>query len=319
VVSSGLPVARQRCAATLSGADIEGLLDAVPATAVRPRTVQRLVGGLTNVNVRVTHAGGSMVARIATTDSALLAIDRAAEHANSLAAAASGAAPAVLDYSAAAGVLVVAWVEGRTFGAADLRRGDQLARVAAACRRLHSGPRFVTDFDMFQVQRGYLKVVTDHGFRLPPRYLDFLPKFELMRQVLADNAEPTVPCNNDLLAENFLDDGQRLWLIDYEYAGNNDACFELGNIASESGLSTDQLEELVTDYYGRPSRNKVARARLLGLASKYGWTLWASIQDGASTLDFDFWSWGMEKYERAVAEFDGPDFDRLLQTARGPD
>lgn len=319
MTSKALPVAGLRTAATLTEAEIDAVLDAVPVTAVRPRTVVRLAGGLTNVNVKVTNAGGSMVARIATTDSALLAIDRVAEHANSLAAAASGAAPGVLGYSATAGVLVVGWVEGRTFAADDLRSGDHLARVAEACRRLHSGPRFVNDFDMFEVQRGYLRVVTEHGFRLPQRYLDFMPRFELMRQVLAEGAAPTVPCNNDLLAENFIDDGERLWLIDYEYSGNNDPCFELGNIWSESGLSAEQLEELVGCYYGRPSPSKVARARLLGLASKYGWTLWAAIQDAASSLDFDFWSWGTEKYERAVAEFDGPDFDRLLQTARGPD
>jgi thiamine kinase-like enzyme len=127
-----------------------------------------------------------------------------------------------------------------------------------------------------------------------------------------------VPCHNDLLAENFIDDGSRLWMVDFEYAGNNDACFELGNAASESDLSKEQLAELVRLYFGRseqerPDAAKTARARLFALASKYGWTLWASIQNGVSTLDFDFWSWGMEKYERAVAEFAGPDFDRLLR------
>jgi thiamine kinase-like enzyme len=121
-----------------------------------------------------------------------------------------------------------------------------------------------------------------------------------------------VPCNNDLLAENFIDVGGELKLIDYEYSGNNDACFELGNIWSESNLTLAQLEELVTQYYGAPLRNKIARARLWGLVAKYGWMLWASIQDGVSELEFDFWAWGMEKYDRAVAEFDGPDFERLL-------
>ena len=100
---------------------------------------------------------------------------------------------------------------------------------------------------------------------------------------------------------------RRFRLIDYEYSGNNDPCFELGNVWSESNLSLEQLEQLIAAYYGRPLRHKVARARLWGLMSKYGWTLWASIQDGVSDIDFDFWSWGMEKYDRAVAEFDSPD------------
>ena len=92
---------------------------------------------------------------------------------------------------------------------------------------------------------------------------------------MAARDEGAVPCNNDLLAENFIDVGDGFRLIDYEYSGNNDACFELGNVWSESNLSLDQLDELVGRYYRRRLANKVARARLWGLMSKYGWTLWA--------------------------------------------
>jgi thiamine kinase-like enzyme len=126
-----------------------------------------------------------------------------------------------------------------------------------------------------------------------------------------------VPCNNDLLAGNLIDDGEKIWLIDYEYSGNNEATFELGNLWSEAGLTLDQLDELIAAYDGTLRRHRVARARLWGLMSKYGWTLWGSIQDAVSTFDFDFWEWGMEKYDRAVPEFDGPDFDRLLDEAAG--
>jgi thiamine kinase-like enzyme len=128
-----------------------------------------------------------------------------------------------------------------------------------------------------------------------------------------------VPCNNDLLAANFIDDGERLWVIDYEYGGNNDPCFELGNIWSEADLPVGHLEVLVDAYVGRRLRHMVARARLLALMARYGWTLWASIQTDVSPIDFDFWSWGMAKYDRALEEFDGPDFARLLEEARSPD
>ena len=131
--------------------------------------------------------------------------------------------------------------------------------------------------------------------------------------------EPRVPCNNDLLAENLIDTGDALRLIDYEYSGNNEPSFELGNLWSESNLSLEQLVELVGHYYGTPLRNKVARARLWGIVAKYGWMLWASIQEGVSELDFDYWSWGLEKYERAVAELDGADFERLLDEVRRED
>jgi thiamine kinase-like enzyme len=165
----------------------------------------------------------------------------------------------------------------------------------------------------------YLERVRTYGYRLPPDYLDHSEAVGRIRAALAVRAESTVPCNNDLLAGNFIDDGEDIRIIDYEYSGNNDPCFELGNIWSECHLSLDQLEELVTHYYGRPRPSRVARARLQGLMSQYGWTLWASISDATSGIDFDYWSWGMEKYERAVATFRGPDLNRLLDEAGGKD
>ncbi len=249
-------------------------------------------------------------------DGALLAIDRDNEHASSLRAAAVGVGAPVVAYLPDLNALVIEFVEGRTLSAEDLRAGFPLDRIADAVRTLHSADPFEQDFDMFEIQRGYLQLVDERGFRLPDRYREFEPQVAEIREALAARPERRLPCNNDLLAENFIDAGDHLWLIDYEYSGNNEPSFELGNIWSESGLSLDQLEELVAAYYGEPDPAKVARARLWGLMSKYGWTLWASIQDGVSTIDFDFWAWGMEKYERAVEEFDGPDFPRLLEAAR---
>ena len=86
--------------------------------------------------------------------------------------------------------------------------------------------------------------------------------------MLTATDQTTVPCNNDLLAGNFIEDGDRMWLIDYEYSGNNDPCFELGNTWCETGMSTDQLDDFVAAYYGRRLRNKTARAHLQGIVGE---------------------------------------------------
>jgi thiamine kinase-like enzyme len=303
--------------------DVAARLAAVPAFAGRRWNAEELTGGLTNHNYKVSVPDGAgartYVARLSHPSGHLLAIDRDAEHACSVAAASTGVAPAVVDYVPEAGILVIEWVQGRTYTPADLADPANLPRVATALRRLHAGPRFPVGFDMFALQRRYLDVVRRNGFRLPRRYLEFQPAVRRIHDALAVRDEGTVPCHNDLLAANLIDDGEQVWLIDYEYAGNNDACFELGNLWSESTLEEARLAELVELYYGRALRHKVARARLLGLMSKYGWMLWAAIQDGVSGLDFDFWSWGMEKYDRAVAEFDGPDLERWLVDVRRAD
>ncbi len=299
--------------------DLAALLDRMPCTARHPRTVQELPGGLTNRNLKVTTPHGAVVVRLSAGATSLLAIDRDNEHANSCAAASCGVGAPVLEYLPGEGVLVVGFLPGRTLTSADLADPAVLARVAGACRTLHAGPRFTADFDMFDTQRRYLRIVQENRFRLPARYLDFAPAVARIERALAVRRTPTVPCHNDLLPANLLDDGTRVWIIDYEYSGNNDPCFELGNIWSEADLPLDALDELVGQYYGRTLRNKIARARLYGLMSKYGWTLWASIQHGASTMGFDFWTWGMEKYDRAVAEFTSPDFERLLNDVQRRD
>jgi thiamine kinase-like enzyme len=284
----------------------------------------RLPGGLTNRNYKVVTAGGrQLVVRLSSAQAALLAIDRDAEFANSTAAAAAGVAPSVLAYAPDLGALVIDWIEGRTFDATDLDDSATLALVATTCRQLHAGPRFASDFDMFALQRRYLDLVVSSGFRLPASYLDFLPQVNAMREAMAVQNRGTVPCHNDLLAANIMASGDslslnRLWFIDFEYAGNADPCFELGNIASESHLSDERLAELVAAYFGSESTSKLARAQLFGLMSDYGWTLWAAIQDATSDLDFDFWAWGMEKYERALARFRGPDLHDLISDVCEP-
>jgi len=291
---------------------LDAVLAAVPelddAVAVEP-----LTGGLTNTNYKVTTPAGAFVVRVSGKDTGLLAIDRENEIHNTRSASDAGVGARFVAALPEHDALVLEFIDGEVMSAEKLQRGDRLGLVAAACRRLHDARRFLTDFEMFRIQRGYLEVVRERGFRLPDRYESFEPQVRAMEQAMRVRPEPTVPCNNDLLAENLIEANGEVRLIDYEYSGNNEPSFELGNIWSESNLSLAQLEELVTSYYGQPLRNKVARARLWGLMSKYGWTLWASIQDGISDLDFDFWSWGLEKYERAVAEFDGPDFERLLE------
>jgi thiamine kinase-like enzyme len=295
------------------------LCDKVDVLRGRPIEVTELAGGLTNRNFKVTTPDGAFVVRLSGRVPGGLAINREHEYRNSVIAAASGVGAPVLSYLPEEAALVIGYIDGRTFTDDDFSQPGVLERVAQSCRRLHQGAPFVNEFDMFQIQHGYLRTVLEHGYRLPEGYRDFEPDVARIRRALAVRAEPTVACNNDLLAGNFIDDGDRIWLIDYEYSGNNDACFELGNLGSECHLSDDQLDHLVTSYYGLRLANKVARARLQGLMSQYGWTLWASIQQATSDLDFGFWSWGLEKYERAVEMFRGPLLDDLIEDVQRVD
>jgi len=291
----------------------------VPGMAGERWTATQLPGGLTNRNFHVVTSGGrQVVVRLSSPQTALLAIDRDAEFRNSTSAATAGVAPAVVLYAPELGALVIDWIDGDTFTERDLDDSATLRLVAATCRRLHAGPRFAGDFDMFDLQQRYLDLVLGRGYRVPPSYLELTPQVAMIREAMAVQRTHTVPCHNDLLAANIMRSGDRLFFIDYEYAGNGDPCFELGNIASESHLSDERLAELVEAYYGEATAGKVARAKLFALMSNYGWTLWAAIQDATSDLDFDFWAWGMEKYERAVEGLRDRNLSQLISDVQQP-
>ena len=277
--------------------------------------ITELSGGLTNRNFRVETAQGVFVARVSSNSSDLLAIDRTSEFRNSTIAGNGAVGAQVLDFLPGEGLLVISFIPGKTFGADDV--AANLPRIATSLRNLHALDSFDHEFNMFNTQKNYQKIVVDEGFRLPEGYVEFAPKVAEIKRAFEVLSEGLVPCNNDLLPGNFIDDGAKIWLIDYEYSGNNDACFEIGNVWAEAFLPLEALEELVSAYYGQHRPEKVARAWLWALMAKYGWTLWASIQSSVSDIDFDFWEWGMSKYDLARSEFTSDYFkSALVQVAQ---
>ena len=294
--------------------DEQPALDRLACLAGRSWRVAALPGGLTNTNMRVQDdAGLDVVVRWGHADVRLLGIDRDAEHANTVAAHQAGVGAEVVEYRPDLSMLVIGFLPGKALADADFADAAVMDRAADAVRRLHAGPRFTGDFDMFARQAGYLDVVREQAIVLPPGYVDHAPAWDDVRHALAAAPRPTVPCNNDLLAANFIDDGRRVWLIDYEYSGNNDACFELGNTTTECSFSDEEVDAWTEAYFGDPTPADRARVRVQALCSQYGWSLWGFIQEATSPLDFDFHTWGMERYEKAAATFRGGGLRRLLE------
>lgn len=297
--------------------DLLRRLDASPVLSDPRLAVRPLPGGLTNRNLDVTTASGRYVARLSGPGSALLGIDRVAEHHNSVAAAATGVAPGVADFRPEAELLVVDFVEARTMTADGLHDLPLLERVSRAVRQLHGAEPFLGRFDMQQVQRRYLDTCLDNGFRLPDGYLDLAAAADRVFAALAVDPGPLVPCHNDLLAENILDGGERIWLIDYEYSGLGDPCFELGNLAAESDLTDTEADHLATTYLGREDPRWLARCRLQGVMSQYGWVLWGVIQHHGGGLGHDLWPWTVAKYERAARGLTSSALTELLPLVAG--
>ena len=291
---------------------------ALPAWRGRTIRIAAVGGGLTNRNYRVDVDGQPSFVRIPGPATELLAIDRANELHNTRAAASAGVGPRVLQHLPGWDVVVLEWLPGQTMSNPAFAAPDSPARIADVLRRLHAGPRFQLDFDMVRLTSFYLGVVAERDVRIPAGFRAALPAVGRIEAALARAPLASVPCHNDLLAENYLDDGSRLWIVDYEYSGNNDPTFELGNTCQELGFDDARSAALCTAYFGAADDARLARMHLQMIMSDIGWTLWAAIQARISAIDYDFWGWAEERWARASAKLDGPGFGDWLAAVAEP-
>ena len=285
----------------------------------RQAEIQEMTGGLTNKNYRVEVEGQSYFVRIPGASTELLAVDRDSEYHSSKAAAAAGVGPKVLYHLPDHKVMVLEFLKGETMSIETLQGPRMPARIAQSLKKLHTGARCLNDFNMFRLVEFYMGIVEEHDVRIPGDYRDRMSVLSGIETALTQKSLDTVPCNNDLLAENYIDDGQMLWLIDYEYSGNNDPCFELGNTCQEQQYNEDQYAELCAAYFGETRRHLIARMYLYSVMSDFGWTLWGSIQNKISKLDYDFWEYAMGRWERCLGMLDSQKFSVWLDDARKDD
>ncbi len=279
--------------------------------------VSQLSGGLTNENYLVEAGGQRYVMRIPGQSTELLSIDRANEVFNTKAAATTGIGPRVLEHVAGLDALVLEFIPGQTMSAATLQSREMASRIAASFRRLHRSPRFLKDFNMFRLIEEYLRIVSEHRVTIPDGYRDRLPAIAGIEQAVQQGALPAVPCHNDLLCENFIDDGEALRIVDYELSGNNDPCFDLGNTAQEAEFDQDLRAALCAAYFGRENPQQLARMNLFALMSDVGWTLWGAIQAKISAVDFDFRGYYTMRWERASEVLDSGRLAGWMAQAKG--
>ena len=259
-------------------------------------SVEVLGGGITNHNFRVAVGGELYVLRIAGRDTGVLGIDRRVEYEASLAAAALAIGPEVVAFVEPEGYLVTHFVEGEV--------GRVSADEAAPLlRRLHDGPPISGRFDAFRVADGY---ALTSGVSLPPAYAAAKETADRIERRLGER--PLTACHNDLLAANFIHGGERLWIVDWEYAGMGDPAFDLANFAVSNGLDEDGDRLLLGVYGGSDPDVHV----LMRFVSDYREAMWGVVQQAVSDVDFDFAGYAAEHFERLARTAAEPRFGRAL-------
>jgi thiamine kinase-like enzyme len=277
-----------------------------------------LEGGITNRNYLVTLGGNRYVIRVPGKDTALLGIDRDAERAANENAASIGVAPRVVAQLDDPPCLVTDFVECREMTAEDLREPKTMRRVIESLKTVHdSGAALPTNFDSFRVVEEYRTTAAERGGEIPAAFDEAHDQATEIEEALSGPEHEPAPCHNDLLAGNFLHGSERIWIVDWEYAGMGDRYFDLANFAINNGLEEKQHPELLADYFSEDATpRRIASLRLMLFMSDFREAMWGVVQTVASDLDFDFKDYAKTHFARMRETAANPRFAGWLEEAR---
>src|SRR6187551_14365 len=296
-----------------------GAMQRVPELAGHALTLTALSGGITNRNflVAVADVPERYVIRLAGNDTHLLGISREVEHAATVAAAGVGVGPEVTAFIRPEGYLVTRFIVGSPVSDEAVHEPATLRRVADSLRRVHDGPAIPGLFVPLRIVEAYRALALARGVRIPDEYE--LAAAIGRRIELACLAAPIElrPCHNDLLNANFIDDGVRIRIVDWEYAGMGDPYFDLGNFSINHELTPDDDAALLAEYHGSVPPDRMARLVLMRVVSDFREAMWGVLQQGISTLDVDFVAYAAEHFDRLLANATTPAFERALREAAG--
>ena len=295
-------------------------LQRVPETAGHELTLTALSGGITNRNFLVEVGGREdrYVIRLAGNDTHLLGISREVEHAATVAAAGVGIGPEVTAFIRPEGYLVTRFIEGAPVSLEQVHQPTTLRRVGDSIRRIHGGPAIPGLFVPLRIVEAYLALATSRGVPTPAGWDAAHAVGRRIERALLEAPIEMRPCHNDLLNANFIDDGERIRIVDWEYAGMGDPFFDLGNFSVNHDLTPDEDAILLEAYEGEARPSRLARLALMRIVSDFREAMWGVLQQGISTLDVDFVAYADEHFERLMHNATGLGFEvQLYEAARG--
>jgi thiamine kinase-like enzyme len=279
------------------------------------------LGGLTNRNYRIDAPAGRFVLRLAGEGTSEY-IDRVVEEHNARVAAQAGVNAEVLFFDPSDGTMLCRYIDDSvTMNAERFNDHTAVARAARAFRQLHQcGHAFQSRFELFEQIDNYLGMVKKLCADLPDGYDTVHAQAGAVRAALAAHPLPIAPCHCDPLAENFLDTGERMVIIDFEYSGNNDPMWDLGDLSVEGEFDAEQDRVLMNAYFeGTPPAFDLGRMVLYKAMCDLLWTLWGVVQHANENPAEDFWAYAVNRLERCKRLMSSNEFSQHIKAVkRGP-
>ena len=295
--------------------EMKTVIDRIPlfnGTEEADLDIERL-GGLTNLVYRVNFSGKDYLLRIPGkgTDEY---IDRQVEEHDAKIAAESGVSPSILFWDSSDGLMLAEYIDGQTMSADGFKNLEIVARAAKAFRKIHDYPKlFKKRFDVFEQIDDYLRLVKKLKADVPEGYEAVNKEADAIRSVLEAKPARLVSCHCDPLAENFIDTGNRTYIVDWEYAGTNDPMWDLGDLSVEAEFDQEQERVLMESYFeGTPPEDQVGRMVIYKSLCDLLWTLWGVVQHANDNPVDDFWAYAVNRFERCKALMAEPEFKSNL-------
>ena len=290
------------------------ILQRIPALQnVKSLEIEELTGGITNKNYKITADGDCFVLRLGGNETQFLGIDRRNEYECSLLASQIGVAPEPTAFLEPEGYILARFISGKGIPVEEIGSEENIRGVVESMKAYHGLKFFPGSFSPFRVAEEYAKTAKGFNVKLPDKMDWYLEKsLEIEHAIYREPLQPR-PCHNDLLNGNFIDDGTRVRILDWEYAGMGDIFFDLGNFAVQHEFNDEQDEILLRAYFGSPTASQRAHQKLMKIMSDLREAMWAQVQRGVSKLDFDYEGYGQKYFERFEENTSGNDYNAWLK------
>ena len=284
---------------------INRLIKLIPEWNGKSIKVNPIDSGITNINFEVIVDEKSFFLSMPSSNSELLNIDYKNKYYNNKICGEINISPRVIHFIESENLLVTEFIKSKV--SSMFQSPKKIEQLVKNIKLLHNANPFLRKFDMFNQISYYQSILKKDA--LPKKLFKYVKNINTLKQKLYLPNDKLVPCHNDLLVANIINKDNQIFIVDFDYSGNNDPCFELGNLSVEMEYNDGQINKLVKSYYGEINQSIVSRVNLQGIVSDIMWSLWSYVQAEKSDLDFDYNMHGTYRLERAINKIDSKEYE----------
>ena len=286
---------------------IDKLIQLIPEWRGKLIKVNPIDNGITNINFEVIVGKKSFFLSMPSSNSEVLNIDYRNKYYNNKICGEINISPRVTHFIEPENLLVTEFIKSKCSSLEIFQSSKKIEQLVQKIKLLHNAKPFLRNFNMFN-RISFYQSILNRDY-LPKKIFKYIKNIKTFEQKLSPPNDILVPCHNDLLSANIINKDNQIFIIDFDYSGNNDPCFELGNLSVEMEYDDEQINKLVKSYYGKIDEIIISKVNLQGIVSDIGWSLWSYVQAKNSSLNFDYSTHAIYRLERAINKMESKEYE----------